>query len=116
MYPEVEKGNPSSHEESSKKRAWWTLGVLTFVAMVDFADRSLMGAVAEPIRLEFSLSDTELGILMGFAFSLRVDVLRQYSAIGWQYRQGPFAEAFALQSFLRWRKRVTDTTMRREKR
>jgi MFS family permease len=43
---------------------------LTFVAMLDFADRALTSAVAEPIRTEFHLTDTELGFLMGFAFAL----------------------------------------------
>jgi MFS family permease len=36
--------------------------------MLDWADRALMSVVAEPIRLEFDLSDTQLGFLMGFAF------------------------------------------------
>jgi len=54
-------------------RAWWTLAVLTFVSILEWADRALMSVVAEPVKEEFELSDTELGFLLGFAFvSVRV--------------------------------------------
>lgn len=52
------------------RTAWWTLGVLTIVSILDWSDRALISAVAEPLRHEFGLSDTELGFSMAFAFGL----------------------------------------------
>ncbi len=51
-----------------RRRTWWTLGMLTLVSMIDWADRALIGVVGEFIKLEFELSNTQLGLLMGFAF------------------------------------------------
>lgn len=42
--------------------------MLSFLAVLDYADRALIGAVADPIKDEFGLTDTQLGILMGTAF------------------------------------------------
>src|SRR5215471_15811948 len=45
----------------SRKAAYWSLFVLVAVNILNFYDRQVAGAVAEPIRKEFSLSDTQLG-------------------------------------------------------
>lgn len=69
----TELQTPAAEHQSTTKRAraaWWTLGVLTFVSIVDWADRALISVVAEPLRHEFELSDTELGFSMAFAFGL----------------------------------------------
>ena len=45
--------------------------VLLFLAnMFNYADRALLGIVVEPIRKELLLSDTQISIVSGFAFSL----------------------------------------------
>ena len=51
----------------SRRTAWWTVGVLSFVAVLDWADRALISAIAEPVKQEFDLSDAQLGFAMGFA-------------------------------------------------
>jgi MFS family permease len=51
----------------SRLTAWWTVGVLSFVAVLDWADRALISAIAEPVKREFDLSDAQLGFAMGFA-------------------------------------------------
>jgi len=59
----TELQTPAAEHQSTTKRAraaWWTLGVLTFVSILDWADRALISVVAEPLRHEFELSDTEL--------------------------------------------------------
>ena len=69
----TELQTPAAEHQSTTKRAraaWWTLGVLTFVSILDWADRALISVVAEPLRHEFGLSDTELGFSMAFAFGL----------------------------------------------
>ena len=52
----------------STSYAWWSVSALSFLAVLDYADRALIGAVAGPIKEEFGLTDTQLGILMGTAF------------------------------------------------
>ena len=51
----------------SRLTAWWTVGVLAFVGVLDWADRALISAIAEPVKQEFGLSDAQLGFAMGFA-------------------------------------------------
>jgi len=69
----TELQTPATEHQSTTKQArvaWWTLGVLTFVSILDWADRALISVVAEPLRHEFGLSDTELGFSMAFAFGI----------------------------------------------
>lgn len=51
-------------------RAWWALAVLTLTYTLHAVDRSVMSIVIEPIKLEFGLDDSHLGILTGLAFGL----------------------------------------------
>lgn len=46
-----------------KKNARFALGVLFAVNLMNFFDRQVAGALGEPIRLEFGLSDTQLGLV-----------------------------------------------------
>ena len=50
--------------------AAYTLILLLLVNVINYADRALLGIVVEPIRKELLLSDTEISIISGFAFSL----------------------------------------------
>jgi MFS family permease len=59
----------------SKRQAWFALSVLFAINMMNFYDRTIIAAVTEPIRKEWSLSDTDMGIL-GTAFIL------VYAAVG----------------------------------
>ena len=54
----------------SRLRLAAILIVLFLVNIINFMDRSLLSVLAEPIRREFALSDTELGILSGLAFAV----------------------------------------------
>ena len=55
---------PPDHPTNNKV---WALAVLVCLNVLNFYDRHLTGALAEPIRKEFALTDTQLG-LMGSAF------------------------------------------------
>lgn len=58
--------------EPSKTRSaavWYALFVLFAINTMNFFDRQILGAVGEPIRKEFQLSDASLGLL-GTAFTL----------------------------------------------
>ncbi|MCU1291109.1 MAG: major facilitator superfamily 1 [Acidobacteria bacterium] len=52
-----------------KTAVWFALWVLFAINTINFFDRQIMGAVGEPIRKEFGLSDASLGAL-GTAFTL----------------------------------------------
>ena len=49
---------------------YYVTGVLTLAFTFNFIDRQIISILAEQIKAEFSLSDTQLGLLMGFAFAL----------------------------------------------
>ncbi|UVO51050.1 MFS transporter [Sphingomonas sp. SUN019] len=50
--------------------AAYALTLLLLANIFNYADRALLGIVVEPIRKELLLSDTQISIVSGFAFSL----------------------------------------------
>jgi predicted MFS family arabinose efflux permease len=59
----------------SRRRAWAAVVLLAVVSTLNYADRFLPAVLAEPIRHDLSLSDTEIGIINGFGFLLVYAVL-----------------------------------------
>ena len=53
-----------------KSYRYFVLGVLTLVYALNFVDRQLLVILQEQIKAELVLSDTQLGLLSGFAFAL----------------------------------------------
>lgn len=51
-------------------RSHYTLVLLMLVYMMSFIDRQIMGVLIEPIKREFSVSDSAMGLLTGLTFSL----------------------------------------------
>lgn len=49
---------------------YYVLAILTVVYVFNFIDRQLLVILQEPIKKELDLSDTQLGLLTGFAFAL----------------------------------------------
>lgn len=49
---------------------WLALILLTGVATVGFIDRIVLNVLVEPIKTEFGLSDTQMGLLTGLAFAV----------------------------------------------
>src|SRR5262249_22953682 len=47
-----------------------TLVVLSPVALYSYLDRHVVSVLLEPIKKEFGVSDTQLGLLTGFAFAI----------------------------------------------
>jgi MFS family permease len=50
--------------------AGWTLFVLFLVNVLNVGDRTLLGVVTEPVRIELALSDTQMSLANGFLFVL----------------------------------------------
>ncbi|WNG94969.1 MFS transporter [Mycobacterium sp. ITM-2016-00318] len=58
------------------RRAWAAVLLLAAVGTLNYIDRFLPAVLAEPIRLELSLSDTAIGLINGFGF------LAVYAVVG----------------------------------
>ena len=53
-----------------RHRAQLALGMLLLVYAFNFIDRVMLGILVPPIKHEFSLTDSQLGLLGGTAFAL----------------------------------------------
>ncbi len=60
-----QQANPPAEHASTHPNGttWWPLAVLVAINVLNFYDRQVAGAVVEPVRKEFSLSDTQIGLL-----------------------------------------------------
>jgi predicted MFS family arabinose efflux permease len=50
--------------------SWYALVVLTLIYACHYLDRSIISIVAEPIRREFGLTDSQVGLLTGLAWGV----------------------------------------------
>jgi MFS family permease len=51
-------------------RRYYVLAILTLIYALNFLDRTIFNVLIEPIKKEFVLSDTTMGLLAGFGFVL----------------------------------------------
>jgi len=56
-------------------RRYYVLALLTTVYALNFLDRTIFNVLIEPIKKEFALSDTTMGLLAGFGFVLFYSLL-----------------------------------------
>lgn len=62
---------PSPAQEAAARRArWWGLALLTALYTLSTVDRNVVSILAEPIRQEFGLNDSQLGFLTGTVFAI----------------------------------------------
>ena len=72
------KGKPScavpavsaSPSHGTSPRGWYTVILLGVVSMLSFVDRGVMALFVQPMKRDFNLSDTEVSLLLGLAFTL----------------------------------------------
>lgn len=50
--------------------AWYVVGMLTLAYAVGFIDRQILNLLVEPVKLDMMLSDTQVSLLQGFAFTV----------------------------------------------
>lgn len=67
MEKEVKKFPQQTRSDNYK---WYVLFLLTGVSTFSFIDRQLVAILQESIKAEMNLSDSQLGFLTGFAFSI----------------------------------------------
>ena len=67
----TEEASPASERQKlSPGYSNYVLGVLFTVYVLNFIDRQVLSVFVEPIKEEMNASDTEMGLLLGFAFAL----------------------------------------------
>ncbi len=60
---------------ASATRRYYVLALLTVIYALNFLDRTIFNVLIEPIKKEFALSDTTMGLLAGFGFVLFYSLL-----------------------------------------
>lgn len=65
--------------------AWYVLGVFVLVTAFNVADRNILNALLEPIKIEFEASDTAMGLLVGTSFAV-VHILASLVIARWADR------------------------------
>ena len=68
MPPKPEIPSPDSYPAPA--RAWYLVGVLMVLYVLSFIDRQILGLLVEPIKREFGVSDTQVGLLQGLTFAV----------------------------------------------
>lgn len=61
---------PIVASDATSPRGWYTVILLGIVSMLSFVDRGVMALFVEPMKRDFGLSDSEMGVLLGLAFTL----------------------------------------------
>lgn len=60
----------SSVPRVSRAYLRYVIFLLAFINMFNYIDRMILSVVLQPIKDDLNLSDTQLGLLTGFAFAL----------------------------------------------
>jgi len=59
----------------SAGKAWYCVFVLALAVMVNFLDRGILTLLVEPIKADLRLSDVQMSLIMGFAFTFFYAIL-----------------------------------------
>lgn len=51
-------------------RAWWAVGMFCIAAVLSYSDRQVLSLLVDPLRADLRLSDFDVSLLQGVAFSL----------------------------------------------
>ena len=62
--------NRDEREYPKPRHAWYMVVVLTIAYILSFVDRYILGLLTEPIKADLGLSDSQMGLLLGFSFAL----------------------------------------------
>lgn len=73
--------SPGARSARPGAQAWFVLGVLCFVYVLNFLDRQLLSILAKPIQDELGVTDGQLGLISGLYFALFYCILA--IPVGW---------------------------------
>ena len=65
-----EKGLVATEKYPSPATAWTMTVLLTLAYVLSYVDRSILGALVQPIKADLGVSDEQMGLLGGLAFGL----------------------------------------------
>ena len=54
----------------NSKYAWYMVVMLTIAYILSFVDRYILGLLIEPIKADLGLTDTQIGLLLGFEYAI----------------------------------------------
>ena len=60
----------SSERNVIVKSSNYTLVILTLLSALTFMDRQVLSVVIQPVKLEFNLTDLQIGLVTGLGFAL----------------------------------------------
>jgi predicted MFS family arabinose efflux permease len=66
---------PEGNPLLSTRYRTWLVGVLLVLGILNFADRAILSVLAQPIKEDLLLTDTDLGMLQGLGFAILYAVL-----------------------------------------
>ncbi len=71
------EGNGPADQHALLKPGYkrWLVFVLLLVSIFNFADRAILAVLAQPIKEDLHLTDTDLGVLQGLAFAILYSIL-----------------------------------------
>ena len=78
---------PPSSKDRVSFGAWWTLAVLLLLYILSFVDRNAVAMLVEPIKADLNLSDTQVSLLLGPAFTLTYAIFGV--PLGWAADRAP---------------------------
>jgi MFS family permease len=61
---------PSEPPWPARRQAWYAVAVFAIALMLNFLDRGVIALLVQPMKQDLHLSDTQMALLMGFAFVL----------------------------------------------
>jgi MFS family permease len=70
-----ERSMPADAEYPPAREAWYCVFALALAVMVNFLDRGILTLLVEPIKRDLQLSDMQMSLVMGFAFTFFYAVL-----------------------------------------
>ena len=59
----------AGHDWPSPRSAWYAVCLISLISVLSNIDRGIISLLVQPIKRDLHVSDTEMGILIGFAFS-----------------------------------------------
>ncbi len=65
----------NGHPLLTRRYKLWLVAVLLLVSTLNFADRAVLAVLAQPIKEDLKLTDTDIGMLQGLAFAILYSVL-----------------------------------------
>jgi MFS family permease len=71
----AERSTPADAEYPPARQAWYCVFALALATMINFLDRGILTLLVEPIRRDLNLSDVQMSLIMGFAFTFFYAIL-----------------------------------------